>query len=155
MGEVIADFFWNIATSYAVLGLVATILAAAFIVSHMPAILTRFWPQAFVYAKAAALVQVIAAALLFFLVGFRVADERAETRQLKNDLAFTELQIQNANETARDAERLKADAVAKAEEAEGKLNAFRETFGNSPEAVCAFTPDDLERLRNLGRSKRR
>lgn len=54
----------------------------------MPGIIERLWPQAYAYAKAAALVQVFAAALLFFLIGFRVSDERAETRQLKNDMAF-------------------------------------------------------------------
>lgn len=151
----IADIFWDFATSNAVLGVVAMILVAAFVMSHMPTIVERFWPQAYVYAKAAALVQVIAAASLFFLIGFRVADERAETKQLKNDLAFTELQIENAKATAQDAERLKADAEVRAQEAEGKLNEFRERFGDSPQAVCAFTPDDLERLRNLGRSKRR
>lgn len=145
----IADLFWNVVTSYAVLGLVAAILVAAFVVSHTPAILTRFWPQAYVYAKAAGLVQIIAAALLFFLVGFRVADERAETKQLKNDLAFKELQIETAEGTAKDAERLKDEAKAKAAEAKGQLDEFRKRFGDNPETACAFTADDLERLRQL------
>lgn len=145
----IADLFWNVATSYAVLGILAAVLVAAFVVSRTPGIVTRFWPQAYVYAKAAGLVQVAAAALLFFLVGFRVADERAETKQLKNDLAFKELQIETAEGTARDAERLKEEAEARAAQAKGQLDDFRKTFGNKPDDACAFTADDLERLRQL------
>jgi len=151
----IADFFWDIATSNVVLIAILLIAVGAFVVAHTPRIVERFWPQAFAFSKAAALVQVAAWALLMFLVGFRVADERAETKQLKNDLAFTELQIENAKATAQDAERLKADAQEKAKEAEDKLNDYRTRFGDSPEAVCAFTPDDLKRLRNLGLPKRR
>jgi hypothetical protein len=149
------DLFWNAATSTVTLSLVGLVLLAAFLVAHVPGIVERVWPQAYVYAKAAALVQVLAAALLFFLVGFRVADERAETRQLKNDLTFKEIQIENSEATAKEAERLKAEAEAKADEAKEKLDDFRKRFGDRPEAVCAFNADDLERLRALGRAKRR
>lgn len=151
----IADFFWNIATSFAVLGALAAICVAAFIVAHVPALAARIYPPIALYSKAAALVQVIAWALLMFLIGFRLADERAETQQLKNDLAFQELQISNAKETAADAERLRTEAEAKAKEATEQLDEYRKRFGANPDAVCAFSVDDLERLRNLGRSKRR
>ncbi len=151
----IGDWFWDVATSYTVLGIVAAIAAAAFVVAHVPALAARFFPAIVPYTKAALLVQVLAASLLCFLIGFRVADERAETRQLKNDLAFKELQIETAEATAQDAERLKAEAEAKASEAKGKLDEFRRTFGDRPSASCAFTSDDLERLRQLGRTKPR
>lgn len=150
-----ADIFWNVATSTEVLGLIGLVLLAAFLVAHVPGIVERVWPQAYVYVKAAALVQVLAAALLFFLIGFRVADERAETRQLKNDLVFKEMQIETSEATAKEAERLKAEAEASANEAKEKLDDFRKRFGDRPETVCAFTADDLERLRALGRTKRR
>jgi hypothetical protein len=151
----IADIFWDIATSYPVLCLIALIAVAAFIVAHVPTIVTRFYPPLAAYSKAAALVQIIAWALLMFLIGFRIADERGETRQLKNDLSFKELQISNAEDTAKDAERLKAEAEAQATEAKGQLDDYRKRFGANPDTVCAFTPDEFERLRNLGRPKRR
>lgn len=151
----IADIFWDAATSNVALGLVAAVFVVSFMVSHTPSLILRVWPTAYLYSKAAGLVQVAAAALLCFLIGFRVADERAETKQLKNNLAFKEMQIEKAKATAEDAEKLKSEADARAAEAEGKLDEFRTKYGNKPEAVCAFTPDDLEWLRNLGRSKPR
>jgi hypothetical protein len=149
----ITDLFWDIVTSNAVLLLLAAVLVAAIVISLAPKWVQYIWPSAFAYTFAAARVKFVAAALLFFLIGFRVADERAETRQLKNDLAFKELQIEQAQETAEDAKRLKADAEAKAALAKGKLDEFRTKYGDKPEAICAFTPDDLEWLRNIGRTQ--
>lgn len=150
----VSDLFWDAATSWVVLGVLALIGVVAFVVAHVPAFASRIYPPVGAYSKAAALVQVLAWAVLCFLMGFRIADERMATRQLKNDLAFKELQIDQAEETAKDAERLKAEADEKAKEAMGQLDDYRKRFGANPDAVCAFTPDDLERLRNLRRSKR-
>ena len=150
----IADLFWDTITSSVVLGTVAGVALAAYIVAHVP-LIGRLFPALQPYMLLAAIVQFVAAASLFFLIGFRVADERAETKQLKNDLAFKELQIEKAKETARDAERLKAEADARAQEAKGKLDEFRSKYGDKPEALCAFTPDDLKWLRDLGSTKRR
>lgn len=146
------DIFWNAATSTPTLGLIGLVLAAAFVIAHVP-LVERFWPQAYAYTRAAALVQVLAAALLFFLLGFRIADEREETRRLKNDLVFKEMQIEDAEATAKDAEKLKQEADAKAAEAKGMLDDFRAKYGDDPAAACGFTPDDLERLRNLRRAE--
>lgn len=150
----LSDLFWDAATSSVVLGVLVLIGVVAFVVAHVPAFAARIYPPVAAYSKAAALVQVLAWALLCFLIGFRIADERMATRQLKSDLAFKEMQIDQAEETAKDAERLKAEADAKAKEAMGQLDDYRKRFGANPDAVCAFTPDDLERLRNLRRSKR-
>lgn len=150
----LSDLFWDAVTSSVVLGVLVLIGVVAFVVAHVPAFAARIYPPVAAYSKAAALIQVLAWALLCFLIGFRIADERMATRQLKNDLAFKELQIDQAEETANDAERLKAEADAKAKEAMGQLDDYRKRFGANPDAVCAFTPDDLERLRNLRRSKR-
>lgn len=143
------DMFWDIATSYPVLGVIALILVVAFAVSHLPTFVERIWPEAYAYAKAAALVQAIAAGLLFFLIGFRVSDERAEHEAMKNELAWKNSQIETAEATAEHAQRLKAEAEHKAAEAKGKLDDFRGKYGDNPAAICAFTPDDLEWLRAL------
>lgn len=149
----ITDLFWNVATSTPVLLLLAAIAAAAFLVAHVPALITRFVPSLVAYTMAAALVLSITAALLMFLIGFRISDERALTRQLKNDLAFSEMQVEQQKATADDAERLKAQAETQANEAKEKLDDYRKKYGDRPEAVCAFTADDLERLRALRRTK--
>lgn len=151
----IGDWFWDLATSYIVLCVLAVIAVAAFVLAHMPAIIERFWPQAYAYAKAAALLQLAVAALLMFLIGFRVADERADNKQLKNDLAYHQLQLETAEATAQDAERLKAEAEQRANEAKGKLDEYRTLYGDDPGAGCGFTADDIERLRELQRTKRR
>lgn len=148
------DTFWDIATSGPALGLIAVILLASFAVAHLPTFVERIWPEAYAYAKAASLVQAIAAGLLFFLIGFRVSDERAEREAMKNELAWKDSQIETAEATAEHAKKLKADAEEKAAEAKGKLNDFRSKYGDNPEAICAFTPDDLERLRALRGSAR-
>lgn len=150
----LSDLFWDAATSSVVLGVLVLIGVVAFVVAHVPAFAARIYPPIAAYSRAAALVQVLAWALLCFLIGFRIADERMATRQLKSDLAFKEMQIDQAEETAKNAERLKAEADAKAKEAMGQLDDYRKRFGANPDAVCAFSPDDLERLRNLRRSKR-
>ncbi|WP_028136162.1 hypothetical protein [Bradyrhizobium japonicum] len=143
------DLFWDIATSGPALGVIAWIAVSAFVVSRPLKFIERIWPQAYAYAKAAALVQAIAAGLLFFLIGFRVADERAEREAMKNELAWKNSQIETAEATAEHAQRLKAEAEQKAAEAKGKLDEFRGKYGENPAAICAFTPDDLEWLRAL------
>lgn len=148
------DLFWDIATSYTVLCIIALVLAVAFIVAHVPVLVERFLPAIAPYVAAAALVQVLTAAGLFFLIGFRIADERADNKQLKNDLAYHQLQLESAEATAKDAERLKAEAEARANEAKGKLDEYRKKF-EGPEAVCAFTADEFDRLLDLQRAKRR
>lgn len=144
------DVFWDAATSTAALSAVAVVLAAAFLLAHTPAIVERIWPQAYAYVAVAALVQVLAAALLFFLIGFRIADERAETRQLKNELAWREMELANQKATAEAAQHLKDEAEAAAEKAKGELDDFRTHYADSVAAACAFDADDLERLRKLG-----
>ncbi|MGY4288907.1 hypothetical protein ACVWXO_008127 [Bradyrhizobium sp. LM2.7] len=143
------ELFWDAATSAPALCAIGLVLLAAFVVAHVP-LVERIWPQAYAYTKAAALIQVLAAALLFFLLGFRVSDDRAEARQLKNELAWREMELENQKATAEAAERLKQQAEAAADEAREKLNEFRTKYGDDPASLCAFTPDDLERLRQLG-----
>lgn len=144
------DLFWDLATSTPVLMAIGLVMAAAFVVAHVP-LLERIWPQAYAYSKAASLVQVLAAAALCFLIGCRVSDERAETRQIKNDLHWQNFELEQQKATAENAEQLKQQAEAAAQEARGQLNDYREKYGDDPASLCAFTADDLERLRRLGK----
>ncbi|MCA1458089.1 hypothetical protein I6F35_33690 [Bradyrhizobium sp. BRP22] len=146
------DMFWDVATSAAVLSIIGVVLVGAVVIAHLPGFVERIWPEAEAYGMAAALVQAIAAGLLCFLIGFRASDERAENASLKNEVAYRQVQIETAEETAKDAERLKEEAEAKAAEAKGKLNDFRKKFGASD--GCGWTDDEFDGLRNLRGAKR-
>jgi hypothetical protein len=53
------DLFWDLATSYAVLVIIALVLVAAFVVAHVPVLVERFFPAIAPYVAVAALVQVL------------------------------------------------------------------------------------------------
>jgi hypothetical protein len=143
---------WDVATSHPVLLLIAAVAVAALVVGHFP-VIGRI-PALAPYVVLSRFVSVLAAALLMFLIGFRVADNRAERAQMEFDLNWHRLQLEQQEATAKDAERLKDEAQNEAREAKGKLDDYRARFGDRPDAVCAFTLDDLERLRALRRSRR-
>lgn len=145
------DWFWDIATSAIALGLLAVILAAAFLVSHVPALVQRFMPSLVPYTKAAALVQLIAAAALFFLIGFRISDERAETKQLKTELAWNQNQLEQQKATAEDAERIATEKAAEAETLKAKVDDYEATLAKQPVGACALDDADLGGLRALAR----
>jgi hypothetical protein len=147
----LTDLFWNMATSNVVLIAIGVVAIAALIVGHVP--FGKYAPVIGPYVVLAQFVAYPTLMLLAFLIGVRISDERAETERLKNDLAFKEQQIENVEATAQDAEQLKAEAEAKANDAKGQLDAFREKYGDHPEATCAWTDDDLSRLRALQRAK--
>jgi hypothetical protein len=156
-----SNLFWDFATSPASLGVIAAIFAAAFVVSHIPRLVTWFWPQAKAYAKAAALVQTLAAAALCFLIGFRVSDQRAELVRLQIDYRWSENQLEQQKASADDAERIAKEKAAEADELKGKVADYEaELQARSkadPGSVCALSDDDIGRLRALarGRPKRR
>jgi hypothetical protein len=153
--------FWDVATSDVALATLGLVVVAAFVVAHLTGLVERVWPAAEAYDKAAGLVQIIAAVLLFFLIGFRVSDERAEMRQLKNELAFRQLELQTQRMTAEDADYLRGEAEAAAAKAQGGLDEYRKHYrGTSPATAsgalpCGWTDDDLVRLRQLGVCRRR
>jgi reverse gyrase len=148
----IATLFWQIATSNLLLTIIALVALAAFVVAHIP-LIGRLVPAIEPYIMAAGLVSVVSAAVLCFLIGYRVSDERQAMLHLQAEIQWKDNELEQQKATAEDAERLKKKAEDDAREAKGKLNEFRDKYGDKPEAVCAFTPDDLERLRALRRSR--
>lgn len=148
----LVDLFWSVATSNLVLAIVGVVALAAIIVSHMP--LIRWIPTIDHWMKLATAVGYVALFLLGLLIGHRLSDERAETKRLRGELEWSRNQLEQQEATAKDAERLKAEAEANAREAQGKLDEFRSRYAERPAAACAFTADDLKRLRSLTRSGR-
>ncbi|MDP1867014.1 MAG: hypothetical protein Q8L13_11825 [Bradyrhizobium sp.] len=150
------DWFWDIATSFAVLSALAGIFVAAFIVAHVPNLALRFWPAAYAYVKAAALVQVIAAALFCFLVGFRVSDERAGAKSLRLQIAAQQIDITAANDAAEKKDAALAELADKAKAADERIDDYEERLRRrTPNQSCALVPDDFpRRLRNNRHSTR-
>lgn len=148
LGDLSASIFWDIATSAPVLVAIAAIGVAAFVIAHMPAIAERIFPFLIPYFRAALLVQVVAFAALAFLLGFRVADDRAETERIKNELAWSEFQLEEQKAAADVAEQLRQKAEAEAADAKGKLDEYRDKFGGKA-GSCDPAPGYPDWLRSL------
>ena len=106
------DLFWDIATSSPVLWFVAAVLGAALIVGYFP--LLKWLPMIGQYVPVARLVVILTAALLCFLIGFRVADERAETAALRNKVAAQAIDLEAADEAAKESDKAKAELAEQA-----------------------------------------
>jgi predicted PurR-regulated permease PerM len=114
----IGDLFWNVATSAPALGFIGLVLLASLAVGFFP--LVRFLPVVGPYVPAARLVALLAAALICFLVGFRVADEREQLQNLRATVAIQSADLENARKSA-------ADEFQRASEIEATANAQHET----------------------------
>ncbi len=145
-----ADFFWPIATSYAVLSILATLFLAGLVVGFAP--LVRFIPGLAPYVMLARLVALIALAVLSFLIGFLVADERAEVERLKADLAFNQLQLNNEKATAETKARLLAKAESDVATANQKVTDYEKRFAKQPAGGgCDIDGGDHGSLLNIAR----
>ncbi len=150
--ETLADMFWSVATSNVVLMVIGVVVVACIIVTHVP--LIRWIPTIDDYLKFAAGVGYVAAALLFLLIGFRMSEERTEAKQLRTELNWSRNQLEQQEEQAKDAERLKEEAEARAAAIKGELDDYRKSYAGRPDGKCTFSDDDLVRLRQLRRRTR-
>lgn len=145
-----ADLFWSVATSYAVLSIIGTALVAALIVGHFP-LIGRI-PVVGSYVVASRLAAYLLLALLAFLIGFRVADERAEVKQLKADLAFKQMELDNEKATAATSARLRAKAEADVATANQKVTEYEERLAQQPASDgCDIGDGDHGSLLNIAR----
>ncbi|MGO3934725.1 hypothetical protein [Rhodopseudomonas pseudopalustris] len=126
--NVTADLFWNFVTSTPVLVALGVVMLAAAFVAHLP-LIGRLVPAVNTYQRFADIVEIVAAAVLMFLIGFSVADQRAELARVKDELTFKTFQLESAAATAADAERLRKGAEAETAAAKGKLDDYCKTFG--------------------------
>ncbi len=93
-----SDLFWNVATSAPALGFNGLVLLAALAVGFFP--LVKYLPVIGPYVPAARVVALLSAALICFLVGFRVSDERAEMANLRAMVAIQKADLDNARKSA-------------------------------------------------------
>lgn len=148
----LVDWFWTIATSNLVLSIVGIFALVCIVVSHVP--LIRWIPTIDHWMKLATAVGYVALFLLGLLIGHRLSDERAETKRLKGELEWSRNQLEQQEAQAQDAERLKEEAEARAAAIKGELDDYRKNYAGRPDGKCAFTDDDLQRLRKLTRRPR-
>lgn len=135
------DLFWDIATSSPVLWFVAAVLGAALIVGYFP--LLKWLPMIGQYVPVARLVVILTAALLCFLIGFRVADERAETAALRNKVAAQAIDLEAADEAAKESDKAKAELAEQAKADQERIADYAEQLKSRPNGACTLTPDDF------------
>lgn len=141
------DFFWDVATSSPILGLIALVLGTALVVGYFP--LLKWLPVVGQYVPVARLVVLIAACLLCFLIGFRVSDERAEAKQLRIDLSFKQLELDAQRQTAETAASLRAKAEAKAATLEKKVQDYEDELAKKPAGDGTLDDGDVRSLRRI------
>ncbi|ABE64048.1 hypothetical protein Nham_3316 [Nitrobacter hamburgensis X14] len=144
------DLFWSVATSYAVLSIVGIVLAAALVVGHLP-LIGRI-PAVAPYVVAARLLAYPMLALLAFLIGVRITDERADLKQAQRDLAFSQLQLDAQKQSTEAAQRLRAEAEAKADQANQKVSDYEKRLAKQPAGDgCNLDDADVRSLRDIAR----
>ncbi|UGA46675.1 hypothetical protein HU230_0011785 [Bradyrhizobium quebecense] len=130
------DLFWDVATSYFALGLDGLVFIVAFVIGHFP--LLRYSAQLAPYVAVARLVSVLVAALLFFMIGFRVSDEREEAKSLRATIAAQQADLENSRKSRAD-EAARADAIA--EGARAQYEADVDYIGQlEADDRCKFDP---------------
>ena len=145
-----ADWFWWGATSYFVLSAVGVVLVAALIVGHVP--FGKYAPVIGPYVVLAQFAAYPSLALLAFLIGMRIADERADLKQAKIDLAFSQLQLSTQKQTAETAQKLRDDAEAKAEQANQKVAEYEDRLAKQPATNgCNLDDGDVRSLHDIAR----
>lgn len=137
----LADIFWNVATSSIVLSVIGFILAASLVVGYFP--LLKWFPVIGQYVPVARLVVIISAALLCFLIGFRLSDEREEARSLKMQLAAKQIDIEAADDAATKAEQARAELAEQAKADQERIADYAEQLKKRPNGACTLTPDDF------------
>jgi len=149
-----SGLFWNVATSDIALGILGAIAAVSFLVAHVPFV-GRLIPAVEPYVVAARLVSIVTAASLFFLIGFRVSDERATLAQLKGELAWKDNELEQQKATAEDAERIAKQKALEAGELKAKVDDYEAVLAKQPVGNCALDDTDVNGLRAFSRRPRK
>jgi len=131
-----SEIFWNVTTSALALGVDGLILAAALVAGFLP--FARFLPVVGPYVPAAKLVAVLAAALICFKLGFRIASEREEANSLRATIAAQRADLDNAARSAafanQRASQIEKDADAKRKADDEYISTLKLAAG------CGFEP---------------
>ncbi|BAR59162.1 hypothetical protein NK6_6007 [Bradyrhizobium diazoefficiens] len=111
------------------------------------------------YAKTAKLVFIIALTALVFLLGFRTADNRAESKILRDQIAARDdviarqkSSLNTALDAAETASKQRDEAAQRALEAQDEIDDYERRLKARPNAACLLTPDDFpDRVQDHGK----
>ena len=137
----IGDLFWDIATSGPVLSLLALVLLASAVVGYFP--LLKWFPVIGQYVAAARLVLILVAALICFLLGFRVSDQRAEAAALRARLEAAHIDLEAAGQAAKQADKARAELAEQAQADQERIADYAEQLKKRPNGACTLGPDDF------------
>lgn len=142
----ISDFLWAAATSEIALSALGLLIVAAGLVGYLPIVSTLLGG----YAKTAKLVSTIALTAIVFLLGFRTADNRAESKILRDQIAARDDVIARqksslniALDAAETASKQRDEAAQRALEAQDETDDYERRLKARPNAACLLTPDDF------------
>lgn len=143
------ELFWWAATSDVVIMSLAVVAAVAILITNFP--LARWFPGLEPYIRTATAVGYIALLMFGAVLGARIADERAETQKLRDNLAWSNEQLEQQIASAAEAARLKQEAEAKANDAQRKVEDYETELAKRKGCVDPLNRDDLRRMRDLER----
>lgn len=149
----IADLILTAVTSNLALAAIGTLLVACVVFSRLP-ILSHL-PQTAPYTALAGFLVYVLLADLALCIGFRIADERAETVRLKFELTWKQNELDQQKQTAADADRIAKEKAAEADELKGKVADYEERLAQQPAGACALDDADLDGLRNFSKRARK
>ncbi|KYK44558.1 hypothetical protein A1D31_14270 [Bradyrhizobium liaoningense] len=141
---------WAVATSDLALMVLGLVLVAALVVGFAP-LLGRF-PVIGAYVPLARLVALLLLFVIGLCIGHRLADESAALAQARTDLAFKDLELDAQRQTAETAAKLRADAEAKADEADKKVSDYEAELAKRPaNDACVLDGGDVDWLRRIAK----
>ncbi len=143
-------FLWTLATSDVSLAALGLLILAAAIVGYFPVVSSIAALKGYVTAARFALLLFVGVAA--FLIGFRVADDRAEAAALREKIASAEgvIRMKNAEiritqQMAEQADAERKAAAQRAQDAQDEINDYAERLKARPNAACLLTTDDFTR----------
>lgn len=146
------DLFWDAVTSYPVLCLIGLMLIASLFVGYMP--LLKWFPVIGPYVPAARLIVLIAAGLLFFLVGFRVADGRAEAKALRVKLEAARIDAEAASDAAAQSDDARAEMARQSQSDKERIADYERQLKSRPQCGCTLDDGDFaDGMRSGARSR--
>lgn len=138
----LADIFWTVATSDVALLIDGLLLLAALIVGFAP--LVRFIPVVGPYVPLARFVAFAVAAVLFFMAGFRISDERADARSLREQLAAKSRDLDAAQSAAAAAANATRELNEQAKADQERIAAYAEALKSRPQGGCILDYSDFD-----------
>lgn len=136
-----ADAIWNFTTSSWVLGIDTIIFSAALVVGYFP--LLKYFPVIGPYVPAAKLISFLMAALICFMFGFRLSDERDAAKNLKAQLAAKTMDLDATREAYDEAETARSELANQAKADQERIAQYADQLKKRPMGSCTISPSDL------------